>query len=304
MLIEQITVGVGVNNLIPFYHLYGEALSKNHVSHVHVEDIAFRSKGLEWEIKPHRHNKLFQVVCTFDDACSVQLDDVRYHLNGDHLILIPTGTVHSFIFEPNIKGYVVSVNEELLSTMASSGESADILEVTQQPQVLSFRDHHQIKRFVNYIKLIREELSFTEPQQSWVIGQLIQLLFVTVKRQQHLHALSDSEKGREAKILLSFKHLIEQHYLEHLSVGQYAQRLHVSVSTLSRLCQSRLDHTPKAIIHERLLSEAKRRLIYTQQNVVDIAYTLGFKDPGYFSRFFKNMVGTSAGDYRKSHAGD
>ena len=291
-------------NIIPFYHLYGESYSEKHDSNVHVEDIASRSKGLGWKIKSHRHDKLFQIICTFNDSVTVQLDDVKYELSGDYLVIIPTGVVHSFVFEPNINGYVVSVKEELLNAMASSGDSIDVLGVMQQPKVLSFRDHQQIKRFINYIDLLREELSYAEPKQSWVVRQLVQLLLVTVKRQQQLDALNDTEQGREAKVLLGFKHLIEQHYIEHLTVSRYAQMLHVSVSTLSRLCQSRLNHSPKTIIHERIISEAKRRLIYTKQNVVDIAYTLGFKDPGYFSRFFKQMVGMSAGKYRKSHSND
>ncbi len=45
------------------------------------------------------------------------------------------------------------------------------------------------------------------------------------------------------------------------------------------------------LIHERVLLEAKRNLIYTVQSVSQISYGLGFNDPAYFSRFFKRLTG-------------
>ena len=52
-------------------------------------------------------------------------------------------------------------------------------------------------------------------------------------------------------------------------------------------------------MHQRLISEARRRLVYTQQTLDEIALTLGFKDTGYFCRFFKQMEGTTAGEFRQ-----
>ncbi|MCO4785390.1 MAG: helix-turn-helix domain-containing protein, partial [Marinomonas atlantica] len=40
-------------------------------------------------------------------------------------------------------------------------------------------------------------------------------------------------------------------------------------------------------------------LIYTQKSVEQIAYDLGFKDPGYFSRFFKRCENITPGQYRQ-----
>lgn len=290
-----------MSHTIPFYDLYGESLVNRELHHVHVEDIAFRSKGLGWKIKPHRHDKLVQVVCTFDDAVSVQLDDSKYDLNHSCLVVIPTGVVHSFKFEPNIKGYVVSFSTEILNAMAKNDERFNLREMLLQPQVLSFRNPYQIKRFANYVELLRDELAHSEPDQQWVLEQLVQLLLISVKRQQQLEAFSDGEAGRDAKTLLNFKHYIDKHFREHLSVAEYASMLHVSVSTLNRLCQSRMNQGPKTLINERLVTQAKRLLIFTQQSICDIAYGLGFKDPAYFSRFFKQSVGMSAGEFRKSH---
>ena len=42
------------------------------------------------------------------------------------------------------------------------------------------------------------------------------------------------------------------------------------------------------------------RLRETAQTIEQIAYSLGFRDPAYFSRFFSRLSGMSPGAYRKA----
>jgi AraC family transcriptional activator of pobA len=55
-----------------------------------------------------------------------------------------------------------------------------------------------------------------------------------------------------------------------------------------------------------MLLAARRHLIYTDASVEAIAYGLGFRDPGYFSRFFKRLAGVAPGQFRQARdaAGD
>jgi AraC family transcriptional activator of pobA len=49
--------------------------------------------------------------------------------------------------------------------------------------------------------------------------------------------------------------------------------------------------------------EARRRLVYAASSVSGIAGELGFKDPAYFSRFFRRHSGVSPVDFRRRHFG-
>jgi len=55
------------------------------------------------------------------------------------------------------------------------------------------------------------------------------------------------------------------------------------------------------MVQERLLLEAKRRLVFTRGSVEELAFDLGFKDPAYFSRFFKKLTNHTPAAYRISH---
>ena len=51
----------------------------------------------------------------------------------------------------------------------------------------------------------------------------------------------------------------------------------------------------------RAMLEAKRSLCYTNQTVAEIAYTLGFVDPAYFTRSFTRHAGLPPRQYRSQH---
>ena len=57
-----------------------------------------------------------------------------------------------------------------------------------------------------------------------------------------------------------------------------------------------------AFVHERVLREACRRLIYIAAPVSTLAFELGFEDPAYFCRFFKRHTGLSPREYRLRQA--
>ncbi|MGO8835130.1 MAG: helix-turn-helix domain-containing protein, partial [Roseiarcus sp.] len=52
----------------------------------------------------------------------------------------------------------------------------------------------------------------------------------------------------------------------------------------------------------RLIEEACQRLEQTELSIEQIGYSLGFRDPGYFNRFFKRRRGVAPGAYRKTAA--
>ena len=53
------------------------------------------------------------------------------------------------------------------------------------------------------------------------------------------------------------------------------------------------------MIHQRLLLEAKRQLVYTTQTIQQVSDDLGFSEPAYFSRFFKRFAGVSPRAFRE-----
>ena len=54
-----------------------------------------------------------------------------------------------------------------------------------------------------------------------------------------------------------------------------------------------------AINISRIILEAKRQLIYSDDSVKEIAFDLGFNDPAYFTRFFTKATTFSPLNFKK-----
>ncbi|BFM06876.1 helix-turn-helix domain-containing protein [Halioxenophilus aromaticivorans] len=287
-----------VTTTIPTFGLYGENTDIESPVAVHVEEIATRSRDRDWVIKPHRHRKFHQILCIFDSQLSVQLDDKKHQLEGTGLVTVPKGVVHGFEFKPNSDGVVITFSDHIFQ--ASEGGSATMLpRLFQNSLVLKFSDNDdQMPLLKQYSTLLRQEFSSPYRGKDTVLLSLVNLLLITIARQWEAMSLNSVTPESTNRLLESFKRLVELHYKDHWRVQEYASAINTSTATLNRLCQSQLGTSAKQIILDRLIAEAKRRLIFTQQPLEQIAYHLGFKDAAYFSRLFKKQEGRSPKEYR------
>jgi len=104
--------------------------------------------------------------------------------------------------------------------------------------------------------------------------------------------------GRPAQLVGEFLRLVETHCRDRWQLPEYAGALHVSAGHLRATCVRVTGASPVRLIHERLIREAKRRLIGSSLPIGAIALELGFEDAAYFSRFFHARIGVSPQQYR------
>ncbi|MFQ5527876.1 MAG: helix-turn-helix domain-containing protein [Thermoanaerobaculia bacterium] len=97
---------------------------------------------------------------------------------------------------------------------------------------------------------------------------------------------------------LKFLELLEERYMSTRRVADYAALLGVSAGHLRNLVRREFGEAPKALILKRVLAEAQRLLLGTNQTMSAIADSLGFSDESYFSRFFCDRAGLRPGEFR------
>ena len=108
----------------------------------------------------------------------------------------------------------------------------------------------------------------------------------------------DTAVDDSAQLFQQFTSLLEEQFKRMHSVQDYATALHITPRRLSRITQKYLGQTAKSVIEDRLILEAKRYLDFTNLTVKEIAFTLGYKDPSYFSKSFKKQTGVTPQSYR------
>jgi AraC family transcriptional activator of pobA len=95
-----------------------------------------------------------------------------------------------------------------------------------------------------------------------------------------------------------FKALLNASFREQREIAFYANLLGITPTQLNRVCREELQQSALGVINNRLVMEAKRDLAYSSLSVKEIALTLGFSDPAYFSRFFTKQTRHSPTDFR------
>lgn len=285
-------------HLIPQFGLYGEAAIED-PSFVHIEDIPSRSSQNGWVIKPHRHGRMFQLLCMVDGEVEIRLDEEEFSHHEPCVVTIPPGAVHGFHFAPQTEGLVLTLAEPLLTDESYSRCQPYFEPLLTRAMIIPFEaDSPLFLQLRQYMEQIVAELNRPETGRALMCEWLTRAVLMTLRRQLDLQGLSNDRGPLSNKALAIYRQLVERHFRGHWTVEQYAEQLGLSPARLNRLCKQLLGKTAKTLPQERLLLEAKRRLIYTRSNLEEVAYDLGFHDPAYFSRFFKRATGSTPGDFR------
>ena len=102
-------------------------------------------------------------------------------------------------------------------------------------------------------------------------------------------------------ILEQLEQYIEEYYHLEKLPKYYAGLLNITTKHLNRVTKETLNKTTHQLIAERVILEAKRLIVHSQNPLARIAEALGFEDYAYFSRYFKKKTGTSPIDFKKSY---
>ncbi|MFC1498140.1 helix-turn-helix domain-containing protein [Verrucomicrobiota bacterium] len=115
-----------------------------------------------------------------------------------------------------------------------------------------------------------------------------------------VHQRSLHTKGRKAeeKILRSI-HFMREHLSEHITLAALARHAGLSPSHYSCLFKRQTNISPVVFFARLKLQYACELLDVTDLSVEETGRRVGYKDPFYFCRIFKKMIGMAPSYYRK-----
>jgi AraC family 4-hydroxyphenylacetate 3-monooxygenase operon regulatory protein len=237
-------------------------------------------------MQAHRHDRYFQMHYLDTGQIELQLDDHRYSVQAPLFVITPPSVPHAFITESDSDGHVLTVHEELIwpllevlypGTRETFGLPGICLSLADKPDELAALAH--------YWQLIRRESTAQLPGREHTLALLAQAVFTLLLRNARLDDHAASGMRGELKLFQRFNQMIDSHYHQHWTVPDYARELHLTESRLTDICRRFANRSPKRLIFDRQLREAKRLLLFSDSAVNEIAWQLGFKDPPILRAF-------------------
>ena len=285
---------------VPVFQLYGENGQWLTPELVHCEAIATRSRLHNWEIRPHSHHGLFQLLWLEQGQAGCQLDADQLALAGGSALLVPQHCVHGFQFSTDARGLVVTIAYALLGSLGNG--LADGL--AEEVATLSAPRHFVLSEadgaIESVLRSLQREYENGGRFRQVVIHSLLSCALGWLLRQEASQRAEDNAvQTRASQHVARFSALVESDFAAHVSLEHYAHKLDIGAAHLNALCRQVTGHSALELIHARLMLEAKRMLIYTSTTVGEVADALGFADPAYFTRFFRQRAGLSPRDFRR-----
>lgn len=289
-----------MNNVknVPVFKLYGEQEQWLTPDLVHCESIAARSQLHNWQIKSHQHNGLFQMLYLQAGNTKIQLDDKHHTMHAGQVLLVPQMCIHGFKFDKNAVGYVITIAYPLITRIAR--QMGDAIATLSSPSIHSLMDDDESIHARMAFSALDNEYKRHAPHRNLLIESLLTTILIWASRNSLHYSLENTQDNeKSSKHFAHFGRLIEESYSSHHLVTYYARKIGITPAHLNVIARQTTGKSALELIHERLLLEAKRNLVYTTMTVSVVSYALGFSDPAYFTRFFKRHIGLSPKDFRK-----
>jgi AraC family transcriptional activator of pobA len=289
---------------VPRYVLYGEAeygtpSRAADPGFLHIEKLSARSAMYGWEIAPHCHPGLVQLFWVESGGGEARLDHDRVAFTGPALIVVPPPLVHGFSWEPQSEGLVLTLAAEFVAGLAHGAGDA-VGHALDKGRVLSLTKEQAAAHEIGVVLHgIAHELRYGALGMTAAVAARLQLLMVAIVRL----APAPVAASPGADIWQRFRDSVEARFRHDHAVSDIAASIAITRGRLDAVCRRHAGRTAQQVVHDRLVLEAQRSLLFTGLTVAEIAYDLGFADPAYFSRFFAREAGEAPGEYRRRHRG-
>ncbi len=159
-------------------------------------------------------------------------------------------------------------------------------------------DADEQRSFSVLLEVIKEEFSHQDDVQLEMLRTVLKRFIIKCTRLAKLQFAEYFISPQELDTVRHFSALVEKHFRTLHKVGDYADLMNKSPKTLSNVFNALGERTPLQIIHERMILEAKKLLLYTDKSSKEISFELNFSDPVQFSRLFKNEIGMTPLDFK------
>lgn len=247
----------------------------------------------------HRHN-CFQVFL-FTKGGGEHMIDFNYYPIEDHsLHFVSEGQVHSLNSIDGTEGYVILFTKEIvILNSADKYIFNDFPVFNKSVSPILNPDKDMYADLENMLSMMVVEYSKSNTYKENILGSYISILLLkskTIIAETSEYKRTDTSSQ---ELLQKFNNLVEEHFIQNHKVNEYADLLNVTPNHLSETIKKVTGKTAGDIIHQRLILEAKRRLLHSSISAKELAYELNFNDPSYFSRFFKSNTGLSPEAFRK-----
>jgi len=222
-------------------------------------------------------------------------------IRDNSIIFIPQNCVNLFDKSGSYKGKTILFTDSFFSKnnqdrqfLHSSILFSDLYDIAK------IKVDPIISEIIVLVNALETEYQRTADDSHYLIlHNLLHILLLQSERELRKQGFKELKASANLDYLMLFKDLLEQNFSNEKAVKSYASQLSISEKQLHKATTNLLDKTPKQIIDERVLLEAKRLLVHSRMSIKEVGYELGFNEPTNFIKYFRKHVLTTPSEFRE-----
>lgn len=251
--------------------------------------------------EPRRMNFILIGLCTKGEVM-YQLDTQKQVIKpGDILIVSDRHVVDSYQRSPDMEGLCMMMSVHFFSEIIQNvSDVSSLFLFSRQHPVMSL-EQREIDTFKEYFQVIKQKISDEGNHfRKDLVKTLLLAMFYDLSNIIYRVKQDDKPQTRAEVIFTKFIKLVEAHFRQERRVSWYAQQIGITPKYLSETVKNVSHHTPNEWIDNYITLELRVQLKNSTKTIKEITEELKFPSQSFLGRFFKEHVGMSPSQYRKS----
>lgn len=250
---------------------------------------------------PKRINYILMALCQRGEArytIDTRQQTVR---QGDLLFVSERHIVDSYQSTPDFKCLCIMVTTEFYHSFVLNVKNVSSLLLFSTENPVVKLTETEIHTYGNYYASIREKMVAAHPYRTEVVKALLLAMFYDMSGViWRVEQQTSKNQTRADALFARFIKLLEANFRSERRVGWYASQLSISPKYLSEVVKQVSKRTPNDWIDHYVVLELRVLLKNSTKNIKEITEELHFPNQSFLGKYFKEHVGMSPSEYRRS----
>ena len=251
--------------------------------------------------EPRRMNFILIALCTQGRA-QYRMDTQEQMVTPGQIIIVSERhVIDNYMASPDLEGLCMIVSVDFYHEIIQNVSDVSSLFLFSRTHPVMTLSPKEIETFKEYFSVIKRKISDEGNHfRKDLIRTLLLAMFYDLGNIIYQVKHNDKPQTRAEAIFTDFIRMVEDNCKQERRVGWYARQLCITPKYLSETVKSVSRRTPNEWIDNYVTMELRVLLKNSTKSIKEITEELHFPNQSFLGKYFKEHVGMSPSEYRKS----